>query len=280
VLLPTALVSACVVINAIAFTEIVHTFQSRRSLSVPFTTAELSPAEPLPKNVIETAATSHTSHIETPSSPASGAVPTATAPAVDPLPVDPLPKYGHFPYPVSVPTDMLLIASYAQGEDQRYETLHPDAAAALLKMVAAARADGVWLVPASGFRTMTQQRSLFTAQVASKGTPESAALVSAPPGYSEHHTGYAVDLADGSVAQGYDISASFAKTPAYQWLTANAATFSFELSFPENNEQGISFEPWHLRYIGTPAAQALFYPHLAQPSEKVDNTVEETAEVP
>ena len=278
-LLPTALVSACVVINAIAFTEIIHTFQSRRPLSVPSTAAELSPAEPSPKNVIEAAATSR---IKTASAPASDAVPTAKALSVDPI--DPLPKYGHFPYPVSVPTDMLLIASYAQGEDQRYETLHPDAAAALLKMVAAARADGVWLVPASGFRTIAQQRSLFTAQVASKGTPESAALVSAPPGYSEHHTGYAVDLADGSVAQGYDISASFAKTLAYQWLTANAATFSFELSFPENNEQGISFEPWHWRYIGTPEAKALFHRDLAPPSEKpsgkVDNTVDETAEVP
>ncbi len=276
-LLPTALISACVAINAIAFTEIIRTFHPHYQLSVPSATAELSPAEPSPKNVIKTATTSR---IETPSLLTSDAVPTAEAPTVEPLPIDPLPKYGHFPYPVSAPTDMLLIASYAQGEEQRYETLHPDAAAALLKMVAAARADGIWLVPASGFRTIAQQRSLFMAQVASKGTPESAALVSAPPGYSEHHTGYAVDLADGSIAQGYDISVSFAETSAYQWLVANANTFSFELSFPENNEQGISFEPWHWRYIGTPAAKALFYPDSAQLSEKVDNTVEETAEVP
>lgn len=265
-----ALISACVAINAIAFTEIIHTFQSRRLLSVPSAVAKPFPAvEPPPENVIKTAA-----------SPTLGVTPTTHSSAVNPLPIDPLPKYGHFPYPVSVPTDMLLIASYAQGEEQRYETLHPDAAAALLKMVAAARADGVWLVPASGFRTMAQQRSLFTAQVASKGTPESAALVSAPPGYSEHHTGYAVDLADGSVVQDYDISASFAETSAYQWLVVNAAAFGFELSFPENNKQGISFEPWHWRYIGTPEAKALFYPDSAQLSEKVDNTVEETAEVP
>ncbi len=256
VLLPTALISTCVAINAIAFTEIVRIVQSRRLLGAASALAELSPSTPEPSDTaINTAAKMPASQIE-----ASALSDLNQPPSSESRSPNLLPQYGHFPYSTSHSTDMVMIASYAQGEEQRYEMLHPDAAAALLKMVSAARTDGVWLVPASGFRTLTQQRSLFAAQVATKGTPEAAALVSAPPGYSEHHTGYAVDLADGSVAQGYDISASFAQTPAFQWLSAHAATFGFELSFPENNEQGISYEPWHWRYIGTPAAKALFYP--------------------
>ena len=153
---------------------------------------------------------------------------------------------------------MVQIASYPEGRTQRTETLHPDAAKALLDMIAAARADGIWLVPASGFRTLAQQRTLFNAQVAKRKSPEAAAKISAPPGYSEHHTGYAVDLTDGSLAQNQDISPAFASTPAYQWLLKNAATYGFELSFPESNPQGISFEPWHWRYVGTRHARVTF----------------------
>ncbi|MEL7333600.1 MAG: M15 family metallopeptidase [Cyanobacteria bacterium J06560_2] len=162
-----------------------------------------------------------------------------------------LAKYGHFPYLEGNPADMSLVASYAEGTGHRAETLHPEAAAALLEMVAAARVDGIWLVPASGFRTIAQQRTLFNAQIERKGSPEAAARISAPPGYSEHHTGYAVDLADGALPQTQDIDDSFADTEAYQWLLANAQNHGFELSFPQDNPQGIAFEPWHWRYIGS-----------------------------
>ena len=153
---------------------------------------------------------------------------------------------------------MVQVASYPEGSTQRAEHMHPEAAKALLDMVADARADGVWLVPASGFRTFAQQRTLFNAQVAKRGSPEAAAKTSAPPGYSEHHTGYAIDLTDGTFAQNQDISPAFTTSPAYQWLIDNAANHGFELSFPENNPQGIAFEPWHWRYVGSPQAQATF----------------------
>lgn len=161
-------------------------------------------------------------------------------------------QYGHLPYTEGSAEEMMLVASYAEGAGtHRAETLQPEAAEALLEMIAAARVDGIWLIPASGFRTIAEQRTLFNAQIERKGSPEVAAKVSAPPGYSEHHTGYAVDLADGTLPQNQDISDSFAESPAYQWLLENAATHSFELSFPEGNKQGISFEPWHWRYVGS-----------------------------
>ena len=161
-------------------------------------------------------------------------------------------KYGHLPYAEGKLDEMVLVASYAEGANaQRSEVLHPEAAKALLEMTAAARVDGVWLILASGFRTVAEQHTLFDAQIERKGSPEAAAKISAPPGHSEHHTGYAVDLADGALPPSQDISEQFAQSPAYQWLLKNAKDYGFELSFLEDNPQGVNFEPWHWRYVGS-----------------------------
>ncbi|MEM1310980.1 MAG: D-alanyl-D-alanine carboxypeptidase family protein, partial [Cyanobacteria bacterium P01_H01_bin.153] len=43
------------------------------------------------------------------------------------------------------------------------------------------------------------------------------------------------------------------------WLETNAARYSFELSFPEGNAQGVQYEPWHWRYVGDPDSLETFY---------------------
>jgi zinc D-Ala-D-Ala carboxypeptidase len=82
--------------------------------------------------------------------------------------------------------------------------------------------------------------------------------VSAPPGYSEHHTGYAVDIGDGSLPA-TDLEVSFETTPAFKWLQKKAAHYNFELSFPKNNPQGVSYEPWHWRFVGDRNSLETFY---------------------
>ena len=164
---------------------------------------------------------------------------------------------GHFNYQEADKKDLVTIASYAQGKYQRYEKLHKDAALALMKMIYAARDDGVWIVPVSGYRDVEKQDSLFQAQIKRKGSEKEAAKSSAPPGYSEHHTGYTIDLTDGKLVN-RDITSDFASTDAYQWLVNNAEQFSFELSFPKNNSQGVNYEPWHWRYIGSDEAVKTF----------------------
>ncbi len=263
---PIALVSGCMAINAVAFAEILQSFPSLRFSSE----ATLNKADAKPIAVISPDLLSESESVEAVAS--AREIPNLEPPKLEPPKLEP--RYGHLPYVAASPADMQLIASYAHGEDKRYETLHPDAAAALFEMISAARAQGVWLVPASGFRTLAQQRTLFTAQIANKGTPEAAAVVSAPPGHSEHHTGYAVDLADGNLDQAYDISAAFADTPAYAWLIENAAQFGFELSFPQDNAQGISYEPWHWRYVGSAEAKAIFYPVPEIASETLGEAAE------
>lgn len=165
--------------------------------------------------------------------------------------------YGHLSYKMADPEQMMVIASYGTGKYQRFESLHPKAAKALMRMIYAARDEGVWIVPVSGFRTLERQEKLFQRQIERFGSEKKAAEVSAPPGYSEHHTGFAIDLTDGKFPN-KDITKDFQKTKAYNWLTENAKRFDYELSFPHNNPQDISYEPWHWRYIGTPRAREIF----------------------
>ena len=182
--------------------------------------------------------------------------PNTPSPAED-LSLPGLPEYGHFPYAEANPDDLVTVASFGLRENQRFEKLHPDAAAALMQMTNAARDEGVWIVLSSAFRKIDQQAELFVAQTQRRGSPEEAAKSSAPPGHSEHHTGYAMDLSDGHFPSA-DINQSFANTDAYLWLLQHAAEYGFELSFPLNNAQGVSYEPWHWRFVGTPAASATF----------------------
>ncbi|MBD2208613.1 M15 family metallopeptidase [Nostoc linckia FACHB-104] len=152
---------------------------------------------------------------------------------------------------------MTLVGSYASGTDQRFESLNIEAVQAFMKMTYAAREVGVWIIPVSGFRTIEQQQKLFLQQIKRRGSEKEAAKISAPPGYSEHHTGFALDLTDGKFPK-QDITLAFENTDAYRWLTSHAKEFGFELSFPRNNSQGVSFEPWHWRYVGSANATAVF----------------------
>lgn len=138
-------------------------------------------------------------------------------------------------------------------------TLQPAAQASVNAMVAKAKAEGVQLGVASGFRSIEDQDYLYFDVKAERGeSAQKRAAVSAPPGYSEHHTGYAVDLMDESRPQTH-LEESFETTPAYQWLKQNAAFFNFEMSFPKNNESNVAYEPWHWRYVGDQDSLETFY---------------------
>jgi len=69
--------------------------------------------------------------------------------------------------------------------------------------------------------------------------------VLAPPGFSEHHSGAAVDIGSPDCKP---LDAHFDAMPAYAWLSANANRFGFFLSFPKDNVFGFIYEPWHWRY--------------------------------
>lgn len=134
-----------------------------------------------------------------------------------------------------------------------------DAREPLARLLEAARKDGVRLRIAAGFRSVEQQRQLFVSGAKKKGiTKESYAWWTAPPGFSEHHSGLAVDFTEEGNPRSDFNPEVFRKTAAFAWLRARAAQFGFELSFPENNGKRVAFEPWHWRYVGDDSARAIF----------------------
>jgi zinc D-Ala-D-Ala carboxypeptidase len=164
--------------------------------------------------------------------------------------------FGHFAYEEAPQSSLLAVSRAGDGYEIK---LRDNAAKSYLSMVEAARAEGIDLIAISGFRTKEDQRQLFYDISRQRNqTPAQRAQVSAPPGYSEHHTGYAVDIGDGANPSA-NLSPSFEKTPAFLWLEKNAARFSFELSFQPNNSQGVMYEPWHWRFVGDDLSLATFY---------------------
>ncbi len=159
---------------------------------------------------------------------------------------------GHLPYPEAPASSLALVAPELQ--------LRPEAAKSFLAMQRAAAANGVDLTVISAFRSIELQRHLFFDVGAERNqSPQSRAKVSAPPGFSEHSTGYAVDVGDGHRPE-TNLSTSFETSPAFAWLEANAARYHFQLSFPKHNHQGVSYEPWHWRYVGSTEALQQFEP--------------------
>ena len=160
---------------------------------------------------------------------------------------------GHLAYKQAPMSELKAITS--DGHIQ----LRRNAAEKFIEMQKAARHQGIILTPLSGFRTVSEQDYLFfEIQRQRNQNPSERAEVSAPPNYSEHHTGYAVDIGD-TKTPATNLSPDFEKTAAFSWLKNNAAKYSFELSFPPDNHQGISYEPWHWRYVGDQESLETFY---------------------
>lgn len=120
--------------------------------------------------------------------------------------------------------------------------LTPETAAAWRAMRDAAAEDGLTLVPVSTFRSLSYQEHLLRRKI-DMGIPWDEILAySAYPGFSEHHTGRAIDI--GSPAS-QELEETFETTPEFAWLTRNAARFGFRMSYPSGNSFGIGYEPWH-----------------------------------
>lgn len=163
------------------------------------------------------------------------------APPVAPSPDTVL---GHYSYAEAPPAELEAINS--DGGIR----LRKSAAAAYQSMVVEAQAAGISLVPLSAFRSIKEQEGVFfDVKQQRSQTAAERADVSAPPGHSEHHTGYAIDIGDGNVPA-TNLSPDFENTDAFKWLQANATKFNFEMSFPRDNKQGVTYEPWHWRYVG------------------------------
>ena len=131
--------------------------------------------------------------------------------------------------------------------DGRRIELEPGAAAAWRGMVSAAESEGIRLLLISGFRSVQRQQEIIERKLAAGETIGSILRVNAAPGYSEHHTGRAVDIGTPGCPP---LEERFEETAAYGWLTRKADRFEFSLSYPRGNPNGIIYEPWHWLHQG------------------------------
>ncbi|WP_334188386.1 M15 family metallopeptidase [Noviherbaspirillum sp.] len=155
---------------------------------------------------------------------------TATILARNPIPFHPEPA-------------QLVIAE--TGEDGSEYQLVPGAALAWKSMKEAARRDGIVIEIVSAFRNIERQADIIRAKLAKNMPIETILTLSAPPGYSEHHSGRAIDInTPGCEAT----EEPFEHTDAFRWLTLHAARFGFTLSYPRGNKLGFIYEPWHWCY--------------------------------
>jgi len=144
---------------------------------------------------------------------------------------------------IEYPEARVLAIAEIHAEDGRRFELEPDAAAAWKQMKAAAARDHVELRLVSAYRSVEYQAGIIRRKRERRQSLEQILAVSAPPGFSEHHTGRAVDI--------NSLEASFEHSDAYAWLVLNARRFGFGLSYPRDNALGYQFEPWHWCYQPT-----------------------------
>ena len=122
---------------------------------------------------------------------------------------------------------------------------------------------GIALHFVSGYRDLENQRRIFLSKldieqpndILTGAYDEQLAKVlerSALPGYSKHHSGYAVDFGCGNDYLVFE----FAETECYQWMSQNnfepIKKYGFIPSYPEDvMYQGPNPEPWEYVYVGT-----------------------------
>lgn len=145
---------------------------------------------------------------------------------------------------------------YVSGSDERLDSR---AAKHYEDMFNAAAADGLYLTPCSGYRSVELQKRNFQNRIdmyIGQGMSQADATVEAskvilPPGTSEHNAGLAMDI--------ICVLDSFENTNEYAWLCENAQDYGFILRYPKDKQDitKIVFEPWHWRYVGTEAAKAM-----------------------
>lgn len=136
------------------------------------------------------------------------------------------------------------------------------AAGALQDMLNAARADGMSLYITSAWRSRATQEELYENRVwrfmlegyNREQAEELGATVVLPPGTSEHELGLSVDFVTGSYTE---LDPGFSAQPEYAWLFSHCAEYGFIPRYPGYKSEitGVTWEPWHYRYVGVEVAE-------------------------
>ena len=166
-----------------------------------------------------------------------------------------------------VPADLVNLSEYCDSSlvKIKYNGTQGvrEAADALLRMLEAAKADGItnWQVSAA-YRSYADQQRIFNNKVKSfqNNNPDwslsrcrsAASVTVADPGASEHHTGLAFDMTVPGTSM-------FLGTKQCTWLHQHCWEYGFILRYTDEKQQitGFAGEAWHIRYVGTEHSLAM-----------------------
>jgi D-alanyl-D-alanine carboxypeptidase len=159
--------------------------------------------------------------------------------------------YGQHPFRPGFPEAKRLVAV---GVDifGRPQKLAPEAAQAWSQMRKAAHSDSIDIELVSAFRSVRYQFALFQRKLAAGHNIDHMLKTTAAPGFSQHHTGQAVDIA---TPECEPLTACFEETAAFRWLVTHAEDFGFSMPYPPNNRFGFIYEPWHWTHAAIGAEQ-------------------------
>lgn len=136
---------------------------------------------------------------------------------------------------------------YSYGDNQM---ITEDTFDAFKNMFNDAKSEGLTLIINSSYRSYENQEEIYNYYKNVKGQTYADSMA-AKPGFSEHQTGYAIDI------QTYgSTSSTFEEFDEFKWLNENAYKYGFILRYPKDKEYltGYDYESWHFRYVGIEAA--------------------------
>lgn len=135
------------------------------------------------------------------------------------------------------------------GKDifDRDQKMTAPAARAWFEMKKTAASAGIELQAVSAFRSVEYQAGIFRRKLETGQSMAQILKVSAAPGYSEHHSGRALDISTPGYAA---LEETFENSPAFIWLKKSAGVYDFKMSYRRNNPHGMAYEPWHWCWLG------------------------------
>ncbi len=150
-----------------------------------------------------------------------------------------------------VPENLTELSNYYAAPDRDLARIAADG---LANWCNAGRDNDVYFYATSAYRPYSAQEELYEGYVNAYGQ-DSADGLSARAGFSEHQSGFAVDLA----ATHEDAYSDFSQTRAYKWAIAHCWEYGWILRYPPGKYDitGYDYESWHFRYLGTQLATAV-----------------------
>lgn len=143
---------------------------------------------------------------------------------------------------------------------------------AFVRMAEEAGSQGIWLIANFGYRSLEHQQKVIDFYTEKEG-PELAMQRCAPVGFSEHHSGLALDVGGGIWRDGQCIAQ---EQTVWQWIADRCHEFGFMIKNPPGKEHitGTRPEPWHIRYLGDPELCSLLHREQLTLDEYLDRLPE------